>query len=355
METRGKEEDTTDGQFADADEEDDVIQTGNDATNNATDTQQHSENEIMGVGNDVENKKRSRENEGDDDVDDEDDDTENEELLLFYLPSVQCTCSSWKMKHVSGDLFITSQRVFFLAEKQDDDDVAIDGRCIALHAIDSLPGENETNILHHVYCQLAEVGDEGDMGYATSIKSMIVPEQVAEENVLHGEGEQQGVDEGESFEENGTIEVYFKPTISKEAESNGKEASQCNKCQTIFDALTKLASLNPAGDSDDTGGGGGLFSMLSMMAGIGGFGGEGMVVAGHDNESGDDDMVVRFGGSNNLVENDDDSSEGAPEEERREMLQRLDDMLVVPPEYEIPSDDDNGQFDDAEEDGDDIL
>ena len=141
----------------------------------------------------------------------------------------------------------------------------------------------------------------------------------------------------------GTIEVYFKPTIANEGES------QCNKCQSLFDSLTKLASLNPVGDSDD--GVGGLFSMLSLMAGGGANGGDdnGMVFANHNDEDSDDEMVVRLGGSNNLVENDDDSSEGAPDEERQAMLQRLDDLLVVPPELEIPSDDD-GQFDDAEED-----
>jgi hypothetical protein len=35
-------------------------------------------------------------------------------------------------------------------------------------------------------------------------------------------------------------------------------------------------------------------------------------------------------------------------------LQRLDDLLIVPPEFRISSDDEGGQFDDADED-DEIL
>ncbi|KAL7552512.1 hypothetical protein ACHAWF_015761 [Thalassiosira exigua] len=296
-------------------------------------------------------KKRGRDDDGrSDDSDDEedlDDDIENQEQLMLYLPSVLCTCASWEME-ACGDLFVTTLRIMFLGQKQDDD-VAIDGRCIALHAVDSLPGDDEVADSHHVYCQIAEpMGEEFDGG-CTSAISMAAPTQITGENddILNAEGDV-NVEGEELPEDDSTTEVYFKPASSSEDEQN---ADQCEKCQSIFNALTRLASLNPAGDADDAGG---LFSMLAMMAGLDNNGlGGGMVMAGYD-DSDNDDMVVRLGGSNNLVENDDDSSAGAPEEERQAMLQRLDDMLVVPPEYEVASLED-GQFDDAEDEDDAIL
>lgn len=319
----------------------------------------------------TENKKRSRgdEEKEDDENEESDDEIENIEHILFYMPSVACTCSSWKMKEVQGDLFITPLRVLFLPEKQgnngegdqwDENDIAIDGRFIALHAVDSLPSaaddNDEADVSHHVYCQLAEAtGDNENMGYTSAI-SMVAPTIITEEN-NDDDGNDDIVDEEDASleEDDSTLEVYFKPTISDKGEKDGSE-SQCNKCQSIFDSLTKLITLNPAGDSDEGfgGGGGGLFNMLSLMAGIGngenGFDGDGeMVVANHENdEESDDDMIIRLGGSNNLVENDNES-DGADDDERQAMLRRLDDMLVVPPEYEIPSEEDNGQFSDAEE------
>ena len=327
--------------------------------------------------------KRTRDENDDGSEDGEDmdeDEVENQEQLLFYLSSVQCTCSSWNMENVPGDFFVTTVRILFLPEtaQADDgkdqaislDDVAIDGSCIALHAVDSLPVDGEddetTNkiVSHHVYCQIAEpMGDDGDnnmggmgmgMGMGAGI-SMLAPTQIGEEggdieNEDEVNSQDIGGEDNGGYEDDGTIEVYFKPTGS---EKDGDD-SQSNKCQNIFNSLTKLASLNPVeGDSGGGYGGGGLFSMLSLMAGIENGGGEGMMVAGLDED--DDDMVVRLGGSNTLVENDDEGSEGAPEEERQAMLQRLDDMLVVPPEYEIPSDNEGGQFDDADEEDDEIL
>lgn len=316
-------------------------------------------------------KKRDRGVEGEDSGSDDeekcDDGMENREHLILYLPFIRCTCSSWNMKGVSGDLFVTSLRVFFLSEKENGteqlDDVAIDGCCIALHAVDSVPpshGENEPVVSHHVYCQLADpAGDEGDIKY-TSATSMVAPTEIVEEkcDASNGDGDVQAEEEEEDgiSKEDSTVEIYFQPINSDAGEDNHSQA-QCNKCQRIFDSFTKLVSLNPAGDADGGfNGGGGLFSMLSLMAGIdnsgNGFDGE-MMFANHDDDS-DDDMVFRLGGSNNLVENDDES-EGPPEDEREAMLRRLDGMLVVPPEYEVGSSED-GQFEDAEEDdGDDGI
>ena len=311
----------------------------------------------------IANNKRTRDEENNNEEKDCDDELEESpEELLFYLPSVSCTCSSWKMKDIQGDMLITSLRVLFLSDKQTntngeeeqcyDNDIAIDGRFIALHAVDSLPSStdaNEINVAHHVYCQLSEpMGDDDgdDIGY-TPI-SAVAPTQITEEDIDNRSNSDNNDDEDESID---TLEVFFKPTTSDES-----------NCQSIFDALTKLITLT--GDSDDGfGGGGGLFNMMSLMAGIGGNGNDDeMVVANHyDNES-DDEMVVRYGGSNNLVQDNDNESDGVPDEERQAMLRRLDDMLVVPPEYEIASTDDDeeeggggGQFSDASFEVDAIL
>jgi hypothetical protein len=203
-------------------------------------------------------------------------------------------------------------------------------------------------------------GDEDDMGYSSTM-SVVTPAKVVDEkndtsNGVDENDEEVEEEDGTEMSGDGTIEVYFKPEVHDE-EGEDANVDRCNViCQRIFKSLTKLASLNPSGESDDgVHGGGGFFSMLSLMAGIGngfgnGFDGE-MVIANHDGD-GDDDMVFRLGASNNFVENDDES-EMAANMERNAMLRRLDDMLVVPPEYEIASSND-GQFDDAvEEDEDD--
>ena len=300
-----------------------------------------------------ENKKRVRDDDEDeidgsscDEQDFEYKGTEKEQLIC-YIPSMECTCSSWDMKCVKGELLVTSIRVLFIAqgENQKCHDVAIDGRCIALHAMDSEPSSEEHNndtSLSHIYCQLCDSSvDENNVGYPSASLGMLAPTNIEEEDYDGSCDQIIGAEDNISVN-GGTFEVYFKP-IDCQNEEN---------CQAIFDALSHLASLNAVEDSNENGGG--LFSMLSMMAGIGEFGSDGMIVADDDDDEsdGDDDMVVRFGGGNNLVENDDDSG-GASESERAAMLRRLDDMLVVPPELRISSDDEGGQFDDADEEDDD--
>lgn len=306
--------------------------------------------------------KRTRDG-AEDDSDLGDDEEDDNEKLLLYVPSVRCTCSSWEMEDVAGELFITSLRVLFLAEKVKEgeeplNDVAIAGRCIALHAVDSLPSsddDNEAGISHHIYCQLAEpMEDDGEVGFTPSM-SMFAPSAIVDEEnetfYNNDDNEEVGDDDNGSSENAGTVELYFKPATN---DGDDERESQSNACQIIFDVLTKLVSLNPEEESDGgfNGGGGGLFSMLSLMAGIGNQsdGADiGMVFA--NDEEDDDNMVVRLGGSNNIVANDDDSV-GVSNEDRQAMLRRLDAMLVVPPEYEIASSND-GQFDDADEDDDD--
>lgn len=318
----------------------------------------------------TEPKKRGREGAGDEggleDACDEEDDATAEEPLLLYLPSVRCTCAAWDLRDVPGDLFVTGLRVLFLAGGPEGDaerdDVAIDGGGLALHAVDSLSGDGEDAAAdaQHVYCQLAEpMGDDDDRGCAPAFGTL-APTFITEEYedpFDEGVDGQEEEEEGDaSSEENDTIEVYFKPVITEEEGVDGE--SQSSQCQSIFASLTKLASLNPAGDADGGFGGGGLSSMLALMAGIGdadaGCGG-GLARAGPGDGDGED-LVVRFGGDRHRVEHEDDAA-GAPDAARRAMLSRLDDLLVVPPEYEIASSED-GQYDDAEESddaGEDVL
>lgn len=304
-----------------------------------------SDNNLTSIGVEANYSSSKRRREGTDHDEDEEDSSnyDTTEVILAFLPSIQCNCSSWDMKNVQGDLVVTSIRVLFIAStnsnSDDCNDIAIDGRCIALHALDSESlDEGQTDSLPHVYCQLSDpacesndVGDSTAIGFGASANIM-------DENASELE-EAEEIEEDMS-DDNGVVELYFKPIICEHVRDKEQHAEVCQK---LFDALTKLASLNPMDDSDC---GGGLFNMLSLMAGMeeGNFGG--------NDESDDDEMVIRFGGSgsNNLVE-DDGESAGAPENERQAMLDRLDNMLIVPPEYEIPSEDE-GQFDDAEDDED---
>ena len=307
-------------------------------------------------------KKRIRDDDDHEEVDGSDNEEDfeyissGEEQIICYIPSIQCTCSSWDMKNTPGELLITSIRVLFIAENKTHnndtnqnqcDDVAIDGRCIALHAMDSEPSANDENETpaSHIYCQLSDSSTDNDtMGFPSASIGMAAPTNVAEDDHA-GDDEQMNEEDNSNGEDNGTVEVYFKP-MKSESDDSAEDS-----CQALFDALTHLASLNAEDDSNENCGG--LFSMLSMMAGMGGFGSGEMIMA-DDEDDGDDDMIIRFGrGGNNVVENDDES-DGADEAEREAMLQRLDDMLVVPPELRISSDDEGGQFDDADED-DDIL
>eukprot|EP00804_Cyclotella_cryptica_P007634 CCRYP_015222-RA/>CCRYP_015222-RA protein AED:0.39 eAED:0.39 QI:0/-1/0/1/-1/1/1/0/262 len=257
------------------------------------------------------------------------------------------------MKDVSGDLVVTSLRILFIASVDNNgtsescNDATIDARCIALHAVDSSSDEQECDALPHVYCQLSDpAGSEGDDVGCSSALGMVASANIMDENdheCTNNDDSMRKNTEDDSSEDNGVIEVYFKPVF---CEHIFDKDQQSEACQLLFNALTKLASLNPADESDDGyNGGGGLFNMFSLMAGMGQYS-NGGVIDGFDAAE-NDDLVFRLGGSNNFVENDD-ASEGAPEEERQAMLRRLDDVLIVPPEYEIPTSED-GQFDDAED------
>ena len=287
-------------------------------------------------------KKRDRDDDGEDESDEVNDEDAAQEDLLYYHPNIQMSCSLWPLAEgAHGDLFVTTVRVLFVSSQDECDDVAIDARCIALHAVDSLPSEDGT-VSHHVYCQLSDGDDGGADAVTTSGVGMLVLDEF---DANSDAGDDDTSQEEEGAEEIGALELYLRPADT----CCPSEEDQSIICQDIFEALTQLASLNPVEDDDD-GYGGGLFNMMAMMAGGGSE--EEMIMAhdGADHDS-DDDMVVRLGDSNNhLIE------EEVDDNERQAMLERLDNLLQVPPEYEIKSDDDGGQFDDAEDDDDeDIL
>ena len=273
----------------------------------------------------------------------EDDEDDEEEGLLAYHPAASLalrnSCAETANDEdnagttTQGHLFVTTRRILFLSTVGSQHDAAIDAGCVILHALSECEERG-----WHVYCQL----DDGSPGGGADDNETVMPD-----------------------------DAYVYP-----ASDQGKDA-----CQKLFDAFSALASLNPIyGDDDGDGGGGGfagggLFGLMAgmgemMMGGDYGDDGEGKM-GGEENA---DEMVCRLGEGINLTggfgpattdaEGGHANDDGATGEERAVMLERLDGMLVVPAEYEIASGDDEegvenehagGQFDDAEESGDDLL
>ena len=278
-----------------------------------------------------------------------DNEEEEEEGLLAYHPAATLILRNSCVepsndeddagKTAQGHLFVTTRRILFLSNPSTDNsevgsqhDAAIDAGCVVLHALSECEERG-----WHVYCQL---DDAGSPGGGADGEGTVLPDEAY---------------------------VYTGP-------GQGKDA-----CQKLFDAFSALASLNPIyGDDDDDGGGGyggGLFGLMAgmgemMMGGDCGDDGEGEM----GGEVNADEMVCRLGEGINLTggfgpattdaEGGHANDGGATGEERAVMLERLDGMLVVPVEYEIASGDHEegveneqagGQFDDAEESGDDLL
>ena len=227
------------------------------------------------------------------------DDEEEAEILIHHTrsSSVSVTLPSVSFTNVRSQVFVTTKRVFFVAhdEKDVQYDVSINAYCISLHALMTEPTRS-------IYCQLSDDVDNNAM--------------VCE-------------DEGETI-------------FSKEVtiEPSGDDENCDLSCQELFNALSKLISLNPMDDDDEGSGSGGLSAMLGMMAGA--YGGEVDYDDGDDEED-DDNMICRIDPSQ-MITAESIQQEGASSEERQKMLERLDNVLVVPPEFEVA-----GQFDDAEE------
>ena len=285
----------------------------------------------------------------DDQNKDEEDDDEEEGLLAYHPDATVMLRNSYADTDVEDDgtdasakghLFVTTRRILFLSASSsagggDNDTASIDAGCVVLHALSECEERG-----WHVYCQL----DDGSGGGGS------------------GGDDSNGIPD----------EAYFYPS------SEGAEGQEKDACQRMFDAFSALASLNPIyGDGDDNvGGGGGGGGFFSMVAGIGGMmmgGGDdegGMMMMGGGDDADNDEIVCRLGEGINLnggfgpttdaAGEGDNGDGGATEEERAAMLERLDGMLMVPAEYEIASGEENenekgGQFDDAEESGDELL
>ncbi|GKY97087.1 hypothetical protein MPSEU_000667200 [Mayamaea pseudoterrestris] len=110
-------------------------------------------------------------------------------------------------------------------------------------------------------------------------------------------------------------------------DSNSSSSESSDACQEIFDALCKLVSMHPIDPNENDEG-----NAFEMM--LGAF-----------NQGNNDDNMMFYSAeaTTDMMEGD------ATLDERERMLQRLDDLLVVPPELERNSDDDGGQFSDADD------
>ncbi len=257
------------------------------------------------------------------------DDNNNDEAiekLLYHLNSAFITVtlpavSNAVATKIQAQVLITTKRMLLVAhnEAQAQFDISMNAYSISLHALMSEPTRS-------LYCQLSDDVE------------------------LHGDDNANAADANDEADS----EMIFSKEIT--IEPNDEKNSQV-VCQELFDVLSKLMNLNPMEDEDEMGsggGGGGLAAMLGLMAG-----------AYEDDESDDEggnsdndnDMIVRIDPSQfitadtirmneeGIAGNNTLSSPAATD--RQKMLERLDNVLIVPPEYEV----EEGQFDDADEDG----
>lgn len=266
---------------------------------------------------------------------------QEEEYILFHSPSIKV---SWSVdsqpdesfqnsgfQNIMGKLYVTSKRIFFVAssEKNSTYDFAIDAACISLHAMASEPQWN-------VYCQLTD--DIQDICWNPRGDKDTTQETI--------------IIETKNNKSPSPIEIYFTPVDTPE-----------DKCQLLFKAMTKLATLNPVEDEDDddywrgnantdNNSGNGLASMIGTMAGKGTIDNDNIY---HDD---DGDVIYRVDSSNIT-----DHCETVENDRRQQMLNRLDNLLEVPSDSDVETNSGasrkrplkvdrsvDGQFDDAEED-----
>jgi len=156
-----------------------------------------------------------------------------------------------------GTFYITTERILFVSTSDANNNVAVNAACIPLFAV----SENG------LYIQVQETED------STPIEFTIIPKQQQQDD---------------------------------------------DKCQVLFEALSKLVSMHPIALDDND-----------------------------DDEDGDMMSDYAIFASSPVAE--------ASQQERESMLDRLDNLLVVPPEYAQVKDDCTpleGQFENAEEDDD---
>jgi hypothetical protein len=267
------------------------------------------------------------------------------ETMLCHIPHASIQRRSMVSQSSSngraiGQLFISTRRLFFVAKTDDakDNDLAMDAHCISLHAMTSGTDENDNNgdkqTESSVYCQL-------------SSDSLVQGTRQEDEHEMECEG---------------PMEVILSPiprdrddndTNNVPGESVNVETNE-ELCQLLFDALSRLATLNPMEDDEEGdgtgGGGGGLMAMLAMMAGT-----------EDESPTETDDMICRidpnqlgttaWGEEEHGIGQQDDEGPMSSNIRRQQELERLDNLLVVPPELEIQQ----GQFDDAESEDDKLL
>mmetsp|Transcript_12501 Transcript_12501/g.15682 ORF Transcript_12501/g.15682 Transcript_12501/m.15682 type:complete len:272 (-) Transcript_12501:53-868(-) len=207
----------------------------------------------------------------------DDDGIGNYEEIILAIPTVTTTLTSQNdgFQNIDGELLISTRRILFAprttmpSRTYDRNDLSIPSILICLHALQSSdPNPN-------VYLQLTTLEDGGSSAAATP------------------------------------IEIQFTP-------QSNEESSQYELLQSLFNALSETAELNPPPPEEGD----------ECYYPCGGSGDE------------DDGFFFR-----------DDTDGVVTEEERGEMLNRLDDLLVVPSHLEVVE----GQFEDAEDDDDDPL
>ena len=315
-----------------------------------------------------------------------DDDDDEKETILCHIPHISmerrgglwdnnddndeaCSCGT-----TIGQLFVSTRRVFFVAAettngRSDAADMAMDAHCISLHAMtssSSSSGKDDTRSSASIS------SDDGNDNESSGVMMYVYCQISSDSLVVQGGGgnmleETNDIDLGVVPAVVGPMEVILSP-IYKDNDVHGTRSTSCNtthtteteresnvnKCQLIFQALSRLATLNPmeeeGGDDHGTGStGGGLMAMLAMMSG-----------ADISTSQNNDEMICRidphqldtppWGEQHGMELPQDQDGPSTSTSRRQQELDRLDDLLVVPPELEVHQ----GQFDDAESD-DDLL
>jgi Regulator of volume decrease after cellular swelling len=256
---------------------------------------------------------------------------------------------------VPGYVMVTSQRLILCAKEACDGattDLDIVATRIDLHALSSLSS------LDSAEPQQREGGGNGNEVSSHANNTMqTVPAPASTAVYVQVQAQESGVGDYDDYNSPPPLEISIAP-------QGPDEAAVSQKCQELFDAISKLVSLHPIDPNEDDdhhhdNNSGGLSAMMMMMMG----GGAGVGEADHnycgaDSDDNDDEMIWAPSTTTTI---DDTSTNN--DDVRQAMLDRLDDLLVVPPELQLHVDDESegdeeneataeivpGQFDDADE------
>jgi len=239
----------------------------------------------------------------------------SKESLLFILTysSMSLWIEGEKMDEVDGCVLVTTHRLLFIAQNDENKDLAIDAICVTLHAMTSDPEIS-------VYCQLS----------SNSLRDLSCNLKTAEENEdVENPEDVLGDDPVCS-----PIEIFFTPQANMNRENDVLNTEKKLKmCEDFFKALGTLVALNPICDNE-----GEEFDVDSVET-------PEEVAVG----STEDNFICRL---DNYEHQYSDEDALAEDDERKAMLARLDAVLTVPPELDRDLLQE-GQFDDADDD--DIL